>query len=94
MSVTQSKECTMKSQLIGLVILYIIDSTKATSQHKYMQAQIIRDMESSVLMEPVKDCEGHLDIKAESDSWSLYSHPDEHVEKQVMADYSLKEGIR
>ena len=74
---------------------YIIDSTnlKATRQHKYMQAEI-RDMESSVLMEPVKDCEGHLDIKPESDLWSLSSHPDEHVEKQVMADYSLKEGIR
>ena len=57
-----------------------------------MQAKI-REIESSVLMEPVKDCEGHLDVKTESDLWSSFSHKDEHVEKDVKSDCTLEPGI-
>ena len=51
-------------------------------------------MESSVLMEPVQECEGHFEVKTETDSWSLSSHPDVHVEREEKTDYSLEQGTR
>ena len=53
-------------------------------------------MESSFQMEPVQECEGHVEVKTESDFLSFSCQPDEHVDvksEDVMSDCSLKGGI-
>ena len=45
-------------------------------------------------MESVQECEGHSEVKTESDPWSLSSHPDEHVERDINTDFTLKQGTR
>ena len=56
----------------------------------------MRDMESSFQIKPVQECEGHVEIKTESDFGSLSSQPDEHVyikSEEVESDCSLEGGI-
>ena len=54
----------------------------------------MRDMESSFQIEPVQECEVHVEVKTESDFWSLSRQPDEHVRlEDVKIDSTLKGGI-
>ena len=56
----------------------------------------MRDMESNFQIEPFQECEGHVEVKTESDFWSLSCQPDERVDVKsddVKSDCSLEGGI-
>lgn len=60
-----------------------------------MKVQTLRDFERRFQMDPLQDCKGHVEVKAES---SLLSQPEEHVLVKsevgdVKFDYSLEQGM-